>query len=168
MAGMDLDQLRRLAGMGDGTAARELEIRLRLPEPPARPYPHSSECRTPHRDPEWTVDIDAADWRRGPCDGATSCTLVQHHETAAPPPPRPDDDKLADFEATHGSAHTELRLEIASGDRYGHWRARCTGCGATAAWWTEAARHYEAHGLRISTRPMMGILELGVIDANPR
>jgi hypothetical protein len=145
-----------------------------IPRPPAdhAGYPHSAECRTPEHQPPWelTDDMTTPTWRRGPCGGHPSCSLIQHWIPSAPPPPRPDDDKLAAFDAEHGRSHVELSLEVAPGDWLGHWRARCTGCRATAAWWTEAARHYEAHGARITNRRIAGSMVIGggMVDADPR
>lgn len=120
-------------------------------DPPDRGrYVHSTECRHPETDPEWRFEDHG--WRRGPCRGHQTCRLVQIDDGRPPAPPRPADDdvKLVDFVSVHGTAHTEVKAEVAGSDRWPHWVARCVSCGTTARWWTEAARHYESQGASIT------------------
>jgi cytochrome c553 len=75
--------------------------------------------------------------------------------------------EVTEFQAQHGELHTEIKLEVAPGDRLPSWVATCAQCHATKRWWTQAARHYEAHGVRITSRRIGGTFELGgMVDAD--
>jgi hypothetical protein len=121
--------------------------------PTGRDYPHASDCRAKTRALVWDFDIDAARWRRGPCGGSLACSIVETFEAHPPAPPRPTLEQASEFEADHGRLHVELSLELAAGDRYPSWRARCSSCGQTRWFRTEAASHYMSHGAKISDRP---------------
>ncbi|MGH9230843.1 MAG: hypothetical protein ACRD07_19310 [Acidimicrobiales bacterium] len=106
-------------------------------------------------------------WRRGPCNGHRTCTIVQTSELTAPPPPKPTDAELAKWSHSfdgHPCPNVEpvifLVLEILDGDLRPHWVGRCRVCSAVNRWRSAADAHYRAHGVKLSTGPLVGWLDL--------
>jgi hypothetical protein len=124
--------------------------------PEGRPgYAHSSECRQRDRDPAWEMaDLATRTWKRGPCSGAASCSLVQYFDprSLVPAPPRPDDEALAEFLRHHGEDHVQVALDTLDGDLMGHWSARCEHCRQVHRWRHEAAEWYRQHGAEVAPR----------------
>jgi hypothetical protein len=143
----------------DPALQRQVELVSAIGTPPAgRPYPHSSECARRDRDPEWT--LDEAGWRRGPCDGHSTCTIREWWQgPSAPPPPRPGPVELDAWHHEYDGKRCpsiepviEVELSILDGDQWPHWRAMCRVCKAVQRWRAEAIEHYASYGVRISTR----------------